>query len=191
MLKRFEAQERPVADQALLSWAFHDAIYRIQVALSRFVENFPVRWARAILSIVVFPLGRRERQPGDRLTHKVAQLLLAPSDTRSRLCQGIYVSAATGHPVGLLEEALPRVILAEPLERKLQKAVGSGDVAGYTFEERLGNALEAGVLTEAEARILSEANELAREIIAVDDFDSEELRLGQKQTKDLAKQYAA
>ena len=40
---------------------------------------------RSVLSFVVFPFGRRERAPGDRLTHKVAQLLLVPSDTRDRL----------------------------------------------------------------------------------------------------------
>ena len=92
MLKRYEAQGRPAADQAILAWAFHNSIYKIQQALRLVVDNFPNRYMRALLRFVVFPFGRREKAPGDRLTHKVAQLLLAPSDTRDRLTQGVYKS---------------------------------------------------------------------------------------------------
>jgi acyl-CoA dehydrogenase len=191
MLKRFEAQGRPAADQALLAWAFHDSIHKIQVALARVVDNFPARSLRALLALVVFPLGRREREPGDRLTHRVAQLLLAPSETRSRLCHGIYTSARAGHPVGVMEEALPQIILAEPLERKLQKAVKSGDAKGVTWEEQLKSALESGVITAAEADILVKTRELTAEIIAVDDFETSELRLGERQESRIGKQHAA
>jgi acyl-CoA dehydrogenase len=191
MLKRYEAQERPAADQALLAWAFHDSIYKTQVALARVVDNFPARGIRALLAIAVFPLGRREREPGDRLTHKVAQLLLAPSDTRNRLCNGIYVSARAGHPVGVMEQALPKIILAEPLDRKLQKAVKAGEATGITWEQQLRSAVEAGILTVAEADVLNTARELTDEIIAVDDFDSEELRLGLRNKARVGKQHAA
>jgi acyl-CoA dehydrogenase len=195
MLKRFEAQGRPAADQALLAWAFHDCIYKIQVALARVVDNFPARGLRAFLALAVFPLGRREREPGDRLTHKVAQLMLAPSDTRNRLCHGIYVSAKAGHPVGVMEEALPQIILAEPLERKLLKAVKAGEVTGITWDEQLRSALETGAVSAAEAEILLKARELTAEIVAVDDFDSEDLRLGRQDRdsgqKSLGKQHAA
>ncbi len=191
MLKRYEAQGRPAADQALLAWAFHDCIYKIQVALARVVDNFPARSIRAFLALAVFPFGRRERQPGDRLTHRVAQLMLAPSETRSRLCHGIYISAKAGHPVGVMEEALPKIIHAEPLERKLQKAVKSGEASGITWEEKLRSALGNGAITTAEADILVQARELTMEIIAVDDFDASELRLGQAQHAKIGKQHAA
>ncbi len=191
MLKRFESQGRPAADQALLAWAFHDCIYKIQVALERVVDNFPARGMRLLLWLVVFPLGRRERKPGDRLTHRVASLLLAPSETRSRLCHGIYTSARAGHPAGMMEEALPKIIQAEPLERKLQKAVKAGDVVGITWEEQLKGALESDLITAAEADILVQARDLTAEIIAVDDFDSSELRLGQQQDSRFSSQHAA
>jgi acyl-CoA dehydrogenase len=123
MLKRYESEGRPVADQAILAWAFHHAIYKIQIALRLVVDNFPNRYMRFILRFVVFPFGRREKEPGDRLTHKVAQLLLVPSDTRNRLTHGVFVSATSDHPVCLMEQALPQVIHAEPLERKMLKAL--------------------------------------------------------------------
>jgi acyl-CoA dehydrogenase len=178
MLHRYEAIDRPAADQPILAWAFHDAIYKIQKALRQVVDNFPNPWLRTMLKLVVFPLGLRERAPGDRLTHKVAQILLAPSETRSRLTGGVYTSAAHGNPVGLMEQALPQIIAAEPLERKMLKALKSGPVDGYTWEQQLQQVVASGALTATEAGLLKASRELVQEIIAVDEFDSGELRLG-------------
>ena len=154
MLKRFESQGRPAADQAILAWAFHNAIYQIQLALRLVVDNFPNRYLRTILRLVVFPFGRREKAPGDRLTHKVAQLLLVPSDTRDRLTQGVYRSDTSNHPICFMERALPQVIQAEPLERRLLKALKQGDIKGITWEEQVRNAIEKHVLSKEEADIL-------------------------------------
>jgi acyl-CoA dehydrogenase len=191
MLKRFESQGRPAADQAILAWAFHNAIYKIQLALRLVVDNFPNRYLRFVLRLVVFPFGRREKAPGDRLTHKVAQLLLAPSDTRDRLTNGVYKSTTSNHPVLFMERALPQVIQAEPLERKLLKAVKNGDVKGITWDEQVKNAIGKSVLTKEEADILVRVRELVMEIIAVDDFDVEDLRLGRQPKSRLGAQHAA
>ncbi|MEE8496452.1 MAG: acyl-CoA dehydrogenase, partial [Xanthomonadales bacterium] len=196
MLKRYESQGRPAADQAILAWAFHNAIYRIQIALQQVVDNFPKRPLRGIMSFVIFPLGHRERAPGDRLTHKVAQLLLTPSDTRDRLTDGIYKSAKTGHPVGMMEEALPQVIHAEPLERKLLKALKNKEISGITWEQQLQDAIARSVVTAEEADILVQVRKLVMEVIAVDEFDLEEIQAGRrkpvpKQDTQLDTQHAA
>jgi acyl-CoA dehydrogenase len=190
MLKRFEAQGRPAADQAILAWSFHNAIYKIQVALRLVIDNFPNRYLRGLLRVVVFPFGRREKAPGDRLTHKVAQLLLVPSDTRDRLTRGVYLSATSNHPIQFMERSLPEVIRAEPLERKLLKALKHGDIGGITWEEQVRDAIDKSVLTRHEADILARVREMVTEIIAVDDFDVEELRLG-RQPQRIGKQHAA
>ncbi len=196
MLKRYESQGRPAADQAILAWAFHHAIYRIQIALQQVVDNFPNRPMRRVMNFVVFPFGRRERAPGDRLTHKVAQLLITPSDTRDRLTDGIYKSAKTGHPVGMMEVALPQVIHAEPLERKLLKALKNGEIKGITWEEQLQDAIAGSIVTAEEADILIQVRKLVMEIIAVDEFDLEEIQAGRqtpaaKKDTQLENQHAA
>ncbi|MFC1796691.1 acyl-CoA dehydrogenase, partial [Pseudomonadota bacterium] len=191
MLKRFESQGRPAADQAILAWAFHNAIYKIQVALRLVVDNFPNRYLRTVLRIVVFPFGRRERASGDRLTHKVAQLLLSPSDTRDRLTDGIYKSAKTGHPIGVMEEALPQVIHAEPLERRLLKALKQGEITGITWDEQVKDAIAKSVLSAQEADILVRVRNLVMEIIAVDEFKPEDLQAGSKTNRALDTQHAA
>jgi acyl-CoA dehydrogenase len=191
VLKRFEAQGRPAADQAIVAWAFHNSIYNIQIALQKVVDNFPNRALRLLLSFIVFPFGRRERAPGDRLTHRVAQLLMAPSDTRERLTHGVFTSAESGHPVNTMEEALPLVIQSDPIERKLLKAIKAGEIEGYTWDEQLQDALDKSVLTQEEARTLRHVRSLVLEIIAVDEFDTEDLRAGRRPEPPVDTQHAA
>jgi acyl-CoA dehydrogenase len=191
MLKRFESEGRPAADQAILAWAFHSAIYKIQIALRLVVDNFPNRYMRFMLRFVVFPFGRREKEPGDRLTHRVAQLLLVPSDTRDRLTNGVFKSATSNHPICFMERALPQVILAEPLERRLLKALKQGELAGITWDEQLKSALGKSILSREEADILIRVRQMVAEIIAVDDFDTEDLRAGRRPDKRIDAQHAA
>ena len=174
MLKRFEVQGRPALDQPILAWAFHDAIYKIQIALGSVVDNFPSRAVRVLLGIFIFPLGRHARQPGDRLGHKVSQLLMSPSETRKRLTDGVFISDKASNPVGLLELALPRVIATEPLERKLHKA----EVAGKLDVRDLQKAVELSLITAKEAEELEAVRAMVTEIIAVDEFESDYLRAG-------------
>ncbi|NND45954.1 MAG: acyl-CoA dehydrogenase [Xanthomonadales bacterium] len=184
MLSRYEAQGRPSADKPILAWAFHDSIYRIQVALAGVADNFPNRWMRAVLSLVLFPLGRGEREPGDRLSHKVAQLLLSPSETRARLTQGIYCPADGSTVISQMERALPDVIAAEPLERRLLKAQRAGELTAMTWETQLEQARDKSIIDEDEMKLLRRVRAQTLEIIAVDEFESEALRLGKPREAD-------
>jgi len=178
MLRRFEYEGRPAADQPIMSWAFHDAIYRIQEALKGVIDNYPVAFVRPILRRIVFPLGANERRPNDRLGHKVAALMLSPSETRERLTRGCYTKDRDGWVIGNMEALLPDVIAAEPLERRMLKALRAEKISGYTFEEQLDSAVEAKVLSADEKKFLEGVRERVLEIVAVDDFDLRELQAG-------------
>jgi len=178
MLRRFEYEGRPRNDQPIMAWAFHDAIYRIQEALKGVIDNYPFAFVRPILRRIVFPLGANERRPNDRLGHKVAALMLSPSETRTRLTRGVYKADRPGHVPGNMETLLPDVIAAEPVDRKLVKAFKAGRVKGLTFAEQVQSGRETGVLTDKEADMLLDVRERVMEIIAVDDFELEELQAG-------------
>jgi acyl-CoA dehydrogenase len=90
-----------------------------------------------------------------------------------------------------MERALPQVIRAEPLERKLLKALRHGEITGITWEEQVRDAVGKSVLTAEEADILVRVRELVAEIIAVDDFDVEDLRLGRQPVTRIDTQHAA
>lgn len=191
MLKRYESQGRPAADQPILAWAFHDAVFKIQTALGTMVDNFPNRAVRWLMTLVIFPLGRHEKRPGDRLGHKVAQLLMAPSETRDCLTRGTYVSNDMTHPIGVLEAALPRVIACEPVERRILKALRNGQLDGLNPKNRLDEALSKSIITAVEAKELKAVRAMIAEIIAVDEFDQDEISMGQKKAKKKAADKAA
>ncbi|MDH3703433.1 MAG: DUF1974 domain-containing protein, partial [Alphaproteobacteria bacterium] len=90
----------------------------------------------------------------------------------------IFVSANKDDITGRLEYALERMIAAEPIERRLR------DSALGSIEE----GLAAGLISESEAALLTEAAQAARAAIMVDDFAPEDIGKGalQSQNKDMA-----
>jgi acyl-CoA dehydrogenase len=75
-------------------------------------------------------------------------------------------------------QAWPKVIAAEPIERKLAKAIKGGAITALDPAQQLDQAVTTGVITEIERELLAESRRLAAEVIAVDDFDSAELEAG-------------
>ena len=92
MLKRYEDTGRPEADRPLLAWAFHECVWHMQMALDGAIRNFPVRPVGWLLRVLVFPFGRREVPPSDRLGRRVAALITAPSEARDRLTEWTYLT---------------------------------------------------------------------------------------------------
>lgn len=178
MLKRYEDQGRPVSDQPLLAWAFHDCAFRMQNALDGVLRNFPIRPAAWLLYALVFPFGRREVPPSDRLGHRVAALLMTPNDARDRLAEWVYLTPSANNVVGRMNALLPDVIAAEPVERKFLKAAKAGELHGHDYEAQLEDAEARGVLTAAERELLARVRKATFEFISVDDFDPAELTAG-------------
>ncbi len=183
MLKRYEDQGRPVNDQPLLAWAFHDGVYRMQEALDGVLRNFPLRPVAWLLRVLVFPLGRREVPPSDRLGRRVAALLCAPGETRDRLGEWVYLTPNANNPIGRMHALLPEVIAAEPVERKLLKAAKAGELSGYDYDAQLADAVANGVLSQAEGALLARVRKASFEFISVDDFDPDELAAGKHQQR--------
>ena len=71
------------------------------------------------------------------------------------------------------------------------KAVKHGEISSIGWAEQIAEALGKSILTAEEADILVQVHELVSEIIAVDDFDSEDLRLGRREEKKLDTPHAA
>ncbi len=175
MLKRYEDQDRPAGDRPLLAWAFHDCAHKIELALSEALRNFPIKPVGWLLWVLVFPWGRRAHAPGDRLGHRVAALLLTPSDTRDRLGEGAFLTHCANNPGGRINAALPKVIAAEPVERKFLKAVKAGQIDALEVDAQLQQAQLKGILSASEVQMLKELHEITLDAISVDDFDPSEL----------------
>jgi len=175
VLKRFEDDGRPAADLPLVRWALDDSLAIIEERLDGILRNFPVRGVGALLRPFVLPLGRRCRKASDALGHQVAKLLLSPSETRDRLTSGMFFEMKEDDPLGLMELALEKVILAEPIERKLGVSINTTNM-----EASLAKGLEQGVINELEAETVREAMAITARAIAVDDFPGREKEASQQ-----------
>jgi acyl-CoA dehydrogenase len=174
-LRRYEMEGRQKADAPLMHWAMWDAMFKAQNAFEGVISNFPNRLVATVMRRVVFPLGRPYVVPSDKLGHEVARLLIEPSATRDRLTASIHLSTAVDNPLGEIERALAATIAAEPIEAKLRVAAKERRFdakvpPGEEAEMVVARAVDAGVITAAEARTLATARELAAKVIRVDDF---------------------
>ncbi len=183
MLKRYEDTDRPEADRPLLAWAFHYCVWHMQMALDGAIRNFPVRPVGWLLRVLVFPLGRREVPPSDRLGRRVAALITAPGEARERLMEWVYLTPTPNNTIGRMNALLPEVIAAEPVERKFAKAQKAGQFSSHDYLGQLDEAVQAGVIDSAEAALLKRVREGVFEFISVDDFDPSELGFAHKQEK--------
>jgi acyl-CoA dehydrogenase len=154
-LKHYETRGAQKDEQHLMEWACETALHDAETALSELLDNYPNKFVAAILRVVTMPFGRLHKKPNDRLSHKVAQALMEPGELRDKLTSGIYTSMDPNDPVGELEDALLKVIAAEPLEKKQAIALRNG---------------QADPLTDAERKIIADAEDARQRVIAVDHY---------------------
>jgi len=174
VLKKFENDGRPRVDTPLVEWSAKYCLYQIQIALDEILRNFPIKWLGVLVRVIIFPLGLSLRPPNDSLGHRVAALLIRPGEARNRLTRGIFISDDENDITGCLEDALHKVILAEPIERRLRSShQQKADLQDY--QQWLDQLLEMELINESEVKILQAAKAATRKVIMVDDFTPQEL----------------
>jgi len=161
-LKRWEDEGQQEADLPLVRHAADTGFARIGQALDETISNLPARWVGWLLRPLLRPRAH-PRGASDKLTEACAMLIYHPSETRDRLVSGLHKAPAESG-LGLLDHAYWLVIKAEPLAKRLR------DVKKTPQE-----ALEAGVLSQAEFDQLTEVEQAVQRVVAVDDYTPEEL----------------
>jgi len=190
LLKRFEDQGFPAEDRELLNWALADCCADMDQALAGVCSNFPNRPLGWLMRALVFPLGTRARTPDDRLNRRLAETLMTPGGARDRLSEGAFLEAQGDNALAELDAALAAVLETEPLERKLTEARKSGQLQAVEPERELEDAVRLGLIDRKGAERLRDARNRVAELIAVDDFDPEDLKAGRRRGGDSSRQVA-
>ncbi len=175
VLKHFDNQGRPEGDLPLVEWACRTLLYQAQEQLHGFLRNFPNRMVAVLLRICIFPRGRMYSAPADELGHEVVQLITRPTETRTRLCEGIYAPQEPGSPLGQLQAVLETAERLAPVELRIRNAVRAELIKAGDAHELIERARERGVITADEAHDMLAFDKAVMEIIHVDDFDPAEL----------------
>ena len=175
-VKRFEDNGAHSTELPLLQWACRFSLYKVQESLYDLFENYPNKIIALLMKWIVFPFGKPFKRPSDKLDHSVADILLSTSNARDKLTDGIFIPDDTDEPLGRLEDALPKIIAAESIEKKIQKAVKDGLIKKGFQEDELEAALNAGIIDEREAELERTFIEIRKEIVRVDDFPKDRWR---------------
>lgn len=174
VLKRFHDQGSPPEDLPFVKWYCYLALYRCQEALDGIIRNFPNLPASILMRLIVFPLGKWFYEPGDRLGHKIATILLEPSEARDRLTRGVFVSEDPDDAIGRVELGLGKVIAAEEAAKKLRKAdIDYRIRALKDLEALINEGLKQGVIDPAEAQLIRAADDARKSVVRVDDFSQD------------------
>jgi acyl-CoA dehydrogenase len=175
LLKRYEDDGKLPDERPIFDYAVQKAFHGFYAALAETIDNFPVRGARLLLRLCVFPLGNHFRKPKDALAKTIVHAVLEPGEFRDRLTRFAFVSHDENDPAGLLEVAMKKVVESDAADRKLERAIRSGIVKRYLGNDWLQEALDKGVLSQDEADLLRYTERLVAKVIAVDDFDPEQI----------------
>ena len=180
VLKRYEDDGFPESDLPIIRLCMENGLYRLQEALVGTIRNFPNTFIRALLRILVSPFGVNRVVASDEVGHEAVKLVLEPGEVRDRLTRYIYISKNPNDSTGLLELAFRKSADAEVAQQKLDKAIRAGAFRRVHGEDWVKKAEQQGILTKEEALVVRDSEELAERVIAVDDFDSEEIKSGRK-----------
>jgi acyl-CoA dehydrogenase len=169
-LKRYHDEGMPAASIPLVRFACEYSLYEIQKALEGVLYNLPNRPAAWIVRPFVFPLGRRYRSPSDTVGAEVARELLEDREARLRLTGDMFVPPPEEPGLGRLEAALREAVAAHQVETKMRDAIRAGRLDKAAGDLLLDAALEAGVISRAEADQVLRADRVRDEVIQVDAF---------------------
>jgi len=172
-LKHFEDNGEPKEELPLIHWVSQHCLYNAQNALHGLLQNLPNRPIAWLARLIIFPLGRHYSPPNDELGHQVAHLLITPSATRDRLTKGLYIPDNKTETLGKLEYGFDKVIIADHAEKKLYRGLKGYKQNYKGLEDLIAQGLTKNVITEEDAKLIREADEIRTDIIQVDDFSAD------------------
>ncbi|MGE8360485.1 acyl-CoA dehydrogenase [Pseudomonas sp.] len=178
-LKRYHDLDYPAHSQPMVRWALEESLFQAEQALDDLLANFPNRVFGCALRVLVFPFGRRHKGPSDELDAEIAGIIGRNSGDPAleQVLEGCYRPRGEQDPVGALQHAMDLLHGVKPVQKKLAKALKSGELNPAPGQSDIDAALAAGVLTAEEAQSLSQAEAARRVVIDVDDFAKDELTL--------------
>ena len=171
VLKHFEDQGEPYADQPLLDYSCQNLIHDAQQAMLAVFYNLPMPWLGKILRFFMFPFGKPYAPPSDKLIQLVAQLGVKPGPSRERLSKGIYITDDPADRTGRIQHAYQLAQRAKAAETRLKRLTKDGRLEGYSEELRIADALQKELITAEEAQLLRESRAAMLNAIRVDSFD--------------------
>ena len=174
-LKHYEDTGERDVDLALLVWTQKTLLHEAQEKLSQTLDNFPNKPVSAFVRFIIFPIGKNLKAPSINETLKLGKLVSRNTKTREKLIHGIYQSDEPTNHFAQMNRLLELYESSYKDRASVLKAKKKGLINGSNFEDLLTNAAKEGIISEEKIEELKQYNDLADDIINVDDFSQEEV----------------
>lgn len=175
VLKQYHDQGEKTEDLPVVRYACLYCLFEMQERFDEIIKNFPNRWLAFVLKILIFPLGERFTKPRDRISHKIAQLIMSPTETRQRLAAGAFLTPVKENLIADVQDALIKTIAAEAIEKTIKTAKKEDKISGYDLIQQAQSALEHNVISVEQFDIFMQAVDARKKVIGVDDFITADL----------------
>ncbi|MES1926461.1 acyl-CoA dehydrogenase [Salinisphaera sp. T31B1] len=176
-LKRYTEDGSHDEDLPLVEWVCEQAFADIETALAGVIRHLPNRPAAWLAGVLIFPLGRTARTPGDGLGQRIAAILQQPGAVRDRLTPRCYISQTKAEEgTALFERAMQATLDCADLQARLVKARKDGTITADHPRDQIEQAGDNGTLGSEELERMRELYALQMAVIRVDDFDPAEMQ---------------
>ena len=184
-LKRYHDLDYPAAVQPLVRWSLEECLLHAERALAQLLDNFPQRTFGCLLKWLVFPLGRRHHGPSDADDAAVATILgrSAGDPALELLLQGCFRPSSADDAVGRLQHASDLTQATREIRNRLHAALKDGSLKPAPGQEAATAAVEHGLLDAEQAQRLQDAERARRQVIDVDAFSKDALKLSKGKTR--------
>ena len=172
-LRRFAAEGHRREDLPMVRWACETAFARMQQAREGLYRNLRLPGLGGLLA---WPGGLWARLtrfgagPDDATGQRLARAIQQPGAQRDRITGRIHVPNDPHEALGRLEHALQLCTDADPVLKKLKDAVRAGRLPKARPEQLLDQAVERGIVSDAERQLVRDAEVARAEAVAVDSF---------------------
>ena len=174
-LKYYEDEGRQSADLPYLHYALRRSLWLMGLALQGVFDNLPTV-PGMLLKRIIFPFGIRYRPVRDSTVSAICRDIMQPSALRDRISALCFWQEQEQDPIGRVELAFRAMLAVQPLEKRLHDAQKQGSLPPkLPLAELIPLAHTAGVISEAEATALREAERLRYAALQVDSFAPGEL----------------
>jgi acyl-CoA dehydrogenase len=179
VMRRWEADGRKQEDFPFVSWSLRTAFGEMDKAFDGIYLNLEVPGLSWFFRIIVrsWSSANTFMSTGvsDNLSHVICQKILNDQAQRERLTADIFIPKSATDSLGRLERAFKIIKAAEAAEAKIRKAIKAKKLPKVKkFAEVADQALQQGIIDNAECENLKLAEEVRADAIQVDSFSQEE-----------------
>ena len=167
-IKRFEAEGEKPEDKVCLEWVLRYCMAQTNEAFIGLYDNMhPIFRIHAFMA----RLNPICRMPSDRMGQKLATALLEDTKFRDNLTQEIHLPKDEKEIMARYEKGYELIAGTKDIARKIKAAVKAGELPKGKVNQLVDAALEAKIITAAEAETMAGAVTLWHDCIMVDSWE--------------------